>query len=416
MKNIILVTIDCWRYDDLSKMKDIKTLAKEYDSGSCISASPYTAGAFPAIFCSNLFPDVYSEKRQISNDVVSLPQLLSDYGYKTGGFVGSNGMLDSWSEHFDEYWNDGLYSNSVNDSEKMTKDSTLSDVIEHLRLRSEVNADIVFEKANGWWNKTSESKFLWVHLMEPHSPYLPGLRRGLKTGPIKTYLSLLLFAKHDDNLDYNNTFPTWAKNHLIKLHNECVRLLDEKLYHFLRPKLNNSKFIVTGDHGEEFYHGLINTHASLYDETVRVPFITNTNVLPKSKFIRQIDIAPSLLNIDGIPVPSNWKGESTIEYMPPQSMIGSLNKYDRPVWFGVRSEQWKIIRKYLNGSSSTKMFNLDQDPNEEKVLSCSEAPAYLMEELEFIEKKYDLDYIRKGFVGKPESTTKERLRKLGYLE
>jgi hypothetical protein len=36
--------------------------------------------------------------------------------------------------------------------------------------------------------------------------------------------------------------------------------------------------------------------------------------------------------------------------------------------------------------------------------------------LENIEDKYNLDQIRKGFVGKPEPTTKERLRKLGYLE
>lgn len=151
--------------------------------------------------------------------------------------------------------------------------------------------------------------------MEPHVPYLPGLLRGLRIGPLRTYLSLFLRSKHSDNVNYHGNFPDWAAFHQKQLHVECARAIDDQITNFINTVGTESNVVITGDHGEEFEHGLL-THARLYDETVRVPFITNTDILPESGFIRQQDIAPTLLDSLDISWPDYWEGQQARSPMP----------------------------------------------------------------------------------------------------
>lgn len=149
-EDIVLITVDCWRFDDLARMKSLDALAADWSSGSCITASPHTPGAFPALFASTYFPDLYSENRTIPEDTKSLPRLLTERGYNTGGFVASNTMLDAWSEHFDEYWNDGFHADGIDESERLSNDSMLSNALDHLTLTADVTAGDAFERAEAW--------------------------------------------------------------------------------------------------------------------------------------------------------------------------------------------------------------------------------------------------------------------------
>lgn len=416
-EDIVLITIDCWRHDALPQMDRTSKLASQWNSGSCITASPHTPGAFPAIFASTYFPDLYVENRKIPSDTMSLPRILSDEGYATGGFIGSNTMLDAWSDHFDEFWNDGFRANGVDQSRRKSSDSTASKLIEHIKLSPKVTARDAFTRAEDWWNQQSSPRFLWVHLMEPHIPFLPGIKRGLRVGPLRTYLSLFLRSKHSDNVNHNGEFPDWAIRHLKALHYECAKKIDSQIVNFINSVGTNNKIIITGDHGEEYDHGLL-THARLYDETIRVPFITNTDVLPNSGYIRQQDIAPSILDSLDIQWPDQWEGKPAVSPMPIQKMIGSLNRYDKPFWLGVRSEQWKIIQRYsINaGFSDPEVYHLEDDPRELNNLKYSEASTELKKEIEEFREQSDIDNIIEGFVGDPEPDMEDRLRHLGYIE
>lgn len=99
-------------------------------------------------------------------------------------------------------------------------------------------------------------------------------------------------------------------------------------------------------------------------------------------------------------------------------MIGSLNRYDKPFWLGVRSERWKVIRRHSveDGFQDPEVYDLESDPDETNDLEYSEAPNQLRNELEKFTERSDVQGIIEGFVGDPDPDTEERLRQLGYVE
>jgi arylsulfatase A-like enzyme len=257
--------------------------------------------------------------------------------------------------------------------------------------------------------------------MEPHSPYFPGFRRGIKVGLLKTYVSLFANAIHSDNDNYNGSFPNWIQQHLKALYTQCNKELDSVLSNWIESYQDDATIVVAGDHGEEFDHGVI-THARLYDETVKVPLLTNRNLgfQPANNLTRQIDIAPAISEYLDIEQPDSWEGDSSAEGDAPQLMIGSLELYNQ-FWLGVRTENWKLIKPYHvnQGFGETEVYNLAQDPAEENSLPESAAPEELLERLaSFLEREHLKEELTEnyGFVGGVDSSVEARLQELGYTD
>lgn len=420
MKNpedIILITIDCWRDDALDYMPNLTGLTADWGTASVICASPHTGGAFPAIFCSSYYPEVYSNEGTVQDNVTSLPQLLANQGYSTAGFVASNPVTARWSTHFDKWWNDGIFALDDNEDSTGESRSKVAKAQDFLTIQPHVSASDVFARADDWWESESSPRFLWVHLMEPHSPYLPGFRRGAKIGLLKTYVSLFANATHRDNDNYHGTFPDWIQQHLKRLYIECVKELDSMLSEWLKSHHDDAAIVLTGDHGEEFDHGVI-THARLYDETVKVPFLTNQNFSSRGDLVRQIDIAPTICEQLDLPQPTKWEGTSIEEGFSSQLMIGSLEQHDQ-YWLGIRSENWKLIKPFdVNaGFEETEVYNLADDSDENHSRPESAAPDELHERLDsFIERENIQKEITEniGFTGGVDSSVETRLQELGY--
>jgi arylsulfatase A-like enzyme len=255
--------------------------------------------------------------------------------------------------------------------------------------------------------------------MEPHSPYLPGLQRGVRAGLLKSYASLLADAKHPDRMNYRDNVPEWIQRHLRTLYEETVRKLDSTLSDWVAAHEDDATILMTGDHGEEFDHGLL-THSRLYDETVKVPLLTNRKIgsLTVGSSTRQIDLSPTLIDTLDLSQPSEWEGTPAEDTMPPQPMIGSLSRHDR-FWLGVRSERWKYIKNYQReiGVTETEAYDVLDDPNETESLAESELPNELPELLNsFMQRPSIQDEIsqNRGFVGDVDSTVEARLKELGY--
>jgi arylsulfatase A-like enzyme len=79
--------------------------------------------------------------------------------------------------------------------------------------------------------------------------------------------------------------------------------------------LDDAMVVVTGDHGE----GLGERHWAhgwhLYDEDIRIPMLLYD--LPAAKysdlsFATQVDIAPTILDRLGLPIPQSWEGQSLL--------------------------------------------------------------------------------------------------------
>jgi arylsulfatase A-like enzyme len=154
-----------------------------------------------------------------------------------------------------------------------------------------------FIDANG-----GDRHFLFVHLMEPHDPYFAHPWTGEAYG----------------RAEFPNPDPG-QKDRLRELYAGEVAHVDAQIGAFVdslkaQGRYDNAVIVVTADHGEEFLeHGGWWHGTTLYDEQVRVPLIMK---LPKNARagtrvpwqVRQIDVAPTLLELADFEVPSAWQG------------------------------------------------------------------------------------------------------------
>ncbi len=132
-----------------------------------------------------------------------------------------------------------------------------------------------------------EPLFLWVHLFEPHEPYVMHPSRpfgGAAPLPVDAYDSEVAYADA-------------AVGQLVR----AVRAR--------RPKV---VVLVTADHGEEFgehggrYHG-----TTCYEEQVRVPLVISGPGVARGRVptvVQTIDLLPTVLSALGIPRPARVRG------------------------------------------------------------------------------------------------------------
>lgn len=151
------------------------------------------------------------------------------------------------------------------------------------------------------------------------------------------------------------------------------RLLD----HLRRSGLaEDTLVVVTGDHGEAFadpHSG--NGHGfTVYDEEVRVPLMLWNPRLFKdgrrSDVVgSHLDLAPTLLDLMGIPQPAHWHGRSLFDPdRPPRTYLfaAAWGQY----LLGVRERHMKYIYDARKGQG--ELYDLAVDPDEQKNIAAAE--------------------------------------------
>jgi arylsulfatase A-like enzyme len=131
--------------------------------------------------------------------------------------------------------------------------------------------------------------------------------------------------------------------------------------------------VVAGDHGEGLYEHGERMHAQLtYQSTLRVPHLIKAPGARTGLVVREpislVDVAPTVLDLAGLPVPSgldgiSLKGALTGGDVPARSLYfetlaGSLAFGWSPIE-GVRRGRWKLIR-----AGTSELYDLDADPGE----------------------------------------------------
>ncbi|SDF18242.1 N-acetylglucosamine-6-sulfatase [Pricia antarctica] len=148
--------------------------------------------------------------------------------------------------------------------------------------------------------------------------------------------------------------------------------------------LDETMIIFTGDNGFFFgEHGLTEKRAP-YEESIRVPFFVRYPPLVKAGStsevsILNIDVAPTILSLAGLPIPKYTEGRS---FLP--VFAGGKLEEPRPAllfefypeWYGVKKngggiQPWKAVRtdewKYVNWTdlpNADELYNLVDDPLE----------------------------------------------------
>jgi arylsulfatase A-like enzyme len=166
----------------------------------------------------------------------------------------------------------------------------------------------------------------------------------------------------------DSTDPTQYLNALHYGDASLARFLDG-LRH--RDLDTNTLFIIYGDHGEAFgqHVGNYGHTLFLYEENVRVPLLISmpgriTESRRVSPIASLLDLAPTVLDLMGLPVPTEYQGTSLLS--PGERAALFFTDYSLPL-VGVRDGNWKFIAE-LN-SSRSKLFDFEADPKETRNLA-----------------------------------------------
>ncbi|HEY3439329.1 MAG TPA: sulfatase-like hydrolase/transferase [Paludibaculum sp.] len=394
--NLVVVTIDTLRPDRLHCYgnKDIETptLDALAQRGvlfeNAVAQTPLTPPSHASIF-TGTNPNVHQVRNTggfaLRASPIPMAKILKAQGWDTAAFIGASVLKKAFgfSQGFD------VYDDHMPKPEKSLEES------EYPERRASVVADNAIRWLNG---QSGKPYFVWLHLYDPHEPYLP-------PSPFR--------EKYKHNL-YDGE----------------VAYTDQQLGRFLdavakKSPAGNTIVVVLSDHGESLgEHGEFNHGIFLYDATLRIPFLIAGAGVPSGVRVNQqartIDVLPTLLElmggkaaapVQGISlVPAFQGGNLPLTYSYQETLYPKMNMGWSELR-GIRTAKWKYVR-----APRPELYDLEQDP-QEKVNVIDAHPK------EFRELDAQLKAIGKVGVGEVEkvassqvdSQTMAQLKSLGYL-
>ncbi len=274
--------------------------------------------------------------------------------------------------------------------------------------------------------------FLYVHYMEPHSPYY----------------------RHPYQALHLNLYSPERRESILGAYRSEISAIDRSiadLFAFLKASgiLDDTYVFISADHGEEFYdHGKWGHGKSLYPEVVKVPSIL---VAPAGRrisrkvagVVENIDVMPTFADLAGISPWRFWQGRSLVprfmdERQAPADApeatkdiaFSQFNDDRRYFWASAIQDDWQVIfrepgRQKAEGYApreegrKTMLFNLAEDPLAKSDLSGrglqveQELVKSLDDELTYLQATAHL------FQGKETEVSKDRLEQLkalGYIQ
>jgi arylsulfatase A-like enzyme len=277
-----------------------------------------------------------------------------------------------------------------------------------------------------------EPWFLWVNLMDPHSPY----RLWDESEPPESRQPIEVLDDRDPEV------PIAA---LEKAYDSEVRFAD----HFVGRMLDlleetgladHTLVVFAADHGEEFGdHGVELPLArvvtgrhhghSLFNELLHVPLILRLpGVLPAGRRVaataRLIDVAPTVLELVGAPEPdSSWEGKSLLPLIDgTEGSSPGWIAFSERVLYGLeqkaaQSDRWKWIAHLDQGR--LELYDLAADPGEveNRIEDGLEGPEELLAAFSEWMERMPGDEIGEPLAEENLSAEeRKRLRALGYLQ
>ena len=303
--NLLLVTIDTWRYDHLSAHPAAvsSTLTPGLDSlartsivfSEARSHAPLTVPAHASML-SGLRPwelGMPSNAASVPPGARWLPELLRAEGYATGAVVsgavlrGQAGFARGFdSFHEDLHEHAGLEELIAVRLLKQLGRRTVRPVFRAAAPRA-------LERSKTFIARSQRPWFLWMHLFDPHSPY-PAIAQG--NSPLSGLPNPCSFPQelHND-APFADLLPTPppleaargckdqdALESKVRGYQRQVQIADAAVGNLLnwltaRGAIEQTAVIVTADHGESLTeHGLWMSHQfSPYEPVLRVPLLVH---------------------------------------------------------------------------------------------------------------------------------------------
>jgi len=308
----------------------------------------------------------------------TLPRLLRDRGFATGGFVSAYVMraASGLNQGFDTY-DDQLPPSSP--------EIAIGDV-------QRDGADTLAAAERWLEGRTGSRYFLFLHLYEPHTPYTPPDR-------FRRYLP------YDGEVAYAD---------------ELVGRLVATLKR--RGEYDKALIVFLSDHGEGLGdHGEMEHGIFLYSETIRVPLIVK---LPGEREqgrrvadpVQHIDLVPTILDMAGAPVPAGLRGRSITPAFSGRRLeeqglyaeaLYSRYHYGWSELYALTDSRYRFIR-----APRDELYDIQQDPGERTNLASERGSARVA-----IRQALDslLSGVKIDAPAEVSAEDRDRLRALGYV-
>lgn len=378
--NVVLIALDSLRSDHLGCYGYAKNTSPVIDELARHGVL-YERCFAPNIPTHPSFTTMLSGREAISHNIVNidreaqlepgirlLPEILQQHGYTT---VAIDNMDRHFRRGFDRY---ASYEWETSDPAGLRKAEAVVEIA--LPLINELQSH-------------TDPFFLFVHFWDPHTPYLPPF----------PYRDRFYEAGSDPYDPGNHSmdeawswepfkwyFHEWIPGvtdaaYVNSLYDGEIAYMDQhlrRIFDALGPRIDDTLVIVTADHGEVLNDQLgYYDHHGLYDTNIRVPLIFCwPGKLPAGRrvpgFVQNVDIAPTILDMAGIPGHRDMEGQSLVA-----SLLGLRDgNYDElycseATWElkrAVRTERWKLIDSLEpdpHGRPMQELFDLRADPDEQ---------------------------------------------------
>jgi glucan phosphoethanolaminetransferase (alkaline phosphatase superfamily) len=137
--------------------------------------------------------------------------------------------------------------------------------------------------------------------------------------------------------------------------------------------LKDSIVVILGDHGEGLgEHGHIGHTRYLYQEDIRIPLLLYGGDAARyhnDAFAAQIDVAPTILEQLGLPIPSTWKGQSLSKPPGTRLTLHQTRRGRTPCFAAVERTDTSLMKYMRCGDAAQRtheaLFDLRADPGEQ---------------------------------------------------
>jgi glucan phosphoethanolaminetransferase (alkaline phosphatase superfamily) len=355
-KNVILIIVDSLRADRMQaygyQRETTPFLSSLVQSGRMKKVQDAFAS------CSESFCGITStlssrDFRNISARTFQLQDVLRDQGYRTWFLLSGNHSAWNGLPYFYRSEEDTFFDGSLTQRYTMDDDRLVLEGLERVPPAL-----------------PGEPAFFYVHLMSPH--YL-----GVQ------FEDSHVFTSPDDRVSPGlEPYKILSQLNKPDRYDDKVRQADgiiRDVFDALSAKryLDDAIVVVTGDHGE----GLGERHWAhgwhLYNEDIRIPMLfydAPAASYPDLRFAAQVDIAPTILDRLGLPIPESWEGQSLLA--PSQKRFTYHQTYFVPNRFGVLYRDDRALYKFIATPqySTEELYDLTTDQGETRNL-VKEQPA-----------------------------------------
>lgn len=270
-------------------------------------------------------------------------------------------------------------------------------------LDEDMHSDFFIGDHACWWleeRKSTNPLFLQIGFPGPHPPYDPVPRHLARyrdaalpppaERPGERERQPAAQAELRRNMVRNNyDSVAWQENPspeaLMRMRRHYaanVSMIDEKLGQILetlgrKGHLDNTLVIFTSDHADALGdHGHVQKW-TMYDCVTRVPLIfwwpgRLQPRAPSDALVQLMDVAPTVLEAAGLPIPSNWEARSLLPALRGEEEGGRDAVYAElardHIQTGAeymvmrRDRRWKVV--YYLGEAGGELYDLEADPGE----------------------------------------------------